>query len=112
MSNSNSDHTSEAPDGSNATRGPDVATQNDNGPDHASNDRGRVDISTADDVNVDEDNAIGSPKNSLTATKSNHTEDTTGVTSSIKNPGDEVTPDTAQTGKVPCEYCGGTGQLD
>lgn len=28
---------------------------------------GRVDISTADDINVDEDNAVGSPKKALTA---------------------------------------------
>lgn len=34
------------------------------------------------------------------------------VTNSSKNPGDEVTPGTEQTGKLPCERCGGTGRLD
>ncbi len=29
-----------------------------------------------------------------------------------KNPGDEVKPDTKQTGKLPCERCDGTGQVD
>ncbi|MDX3895541.1 hypothetical protein [Pusillimonas sp.] len=29
-----------------------------------------------------------------------------------KNPGDEVAPDTEQTGKLPCEHCGGTGVID
>ena len=29
-----------------------------------------------------------------------------------KNPGDEVAPDTEQTGKVPCERCNGSGQVD
>jgi RecJ-like exonuclease len=29
-----------------------------------------------------------------------------------KHPGDEVTPDTDQTGTLPCERCGGTGRLE
>lgn len=33
------------------------------------------------------------------------------VTNSNKNPGDEVAPGTDQTGKLPCERCGGTGTL-
>lgn len=32
------------------------------------------------------------------------------VTNPDKNPGDEVTPDADQTGKLPCERCSGTGQ--
>ena len=31
---------------------------------------------------------------------------------SRKNPGDEVTPDTKQTGTLECRRCGGTGTLE
>lgn len=34
------------------------------------------------------------------------------VTNPNKNPGDEVTPNTHQTGTLPCERCGGTGKLE
>lgn len=34
------------------------------------------------------------------------------VTNPSKHPGDEVPPDTDQTGTLPCERCGGTGQQD
>ena len=29
-----------------------------------------------------------------------------------KNPGDEVTPDTDQTGTLECERCGGSGKVN
>lgn len=75
----------------------------------------RVDISTADDINVDEDNAVGSPKESLTAEPPRNEEpaqEKAPATSSSKNPGDEVAPGIEQTGRLPCERCGGTGRLD
>lgn len=75
----------------------------------------RVDISTADDVNVDEDNAVGSPKRGLTAEESGSPESVAAegmVTATGKNPADEVARGTEQTGKLSCERCGGTGQLE
>ena len=103
MSNSNFDRTPKVPTDSRSIPKSEVAEQDDD----------RVDISTADDVNVDEDNAIESPKNSLTATESEDTQDRAMPTDlNKKNPGDEVAPGTKQTGKLPCERCGGTGQLD
>lgn len=75
----------------------------------------RVDVSTADDVNVDDENAVGSPKNGLSAEESGPPESVAaeGMMTSIgKNPGDEVAPGTEQTGRLPCERCGGTGQLE
>lgn len=103
MSNTNSDRTPKSFIDSSSKPRPQTAAQDDK----------RVDIATADDVNVDEDNAIESPKNSLTATESNDAQDK-GVTTNPnkKNPGDEVTPDAKQTGEVPCERCEGTGQRD
>lgn len=50
----------------------------------------RIDISTADDINVDEDNAVGSPKEGLTAEAPAESEDDTGdadVDESRRKPG-------------------------
>lgn len=73
----------------------------------------RIDISTADDVNVDDDNDVDSPKKALTAEAPAEPKGDTPIsTNPQKNPGDEVAPDTKQTGKLPCEQCGGTGRLN
>lgn len=88
MSNSNSGRTSKVPIDQGPTRTSDAAARNEGGSDDAVTGDTRVDIATADDINVDEDNAIGSPKNSLSAAEPINKEDRTVGTSPIKNPGD------------------------
>lgn len=67
----------------------------------------RIDIASADDVNVDEGNDVESPKNNLSASDQGPDE----KSGAGKLPGDEVAADTEQTGTLPCESCNGTGRL-